>query len=210
MPARRGQTFPPTHVLSEGIRKKYPLGGCAGPMASEGVEKLRAGSREELLEKLRERIVGFAASRIQRDAAEDLAQEVLILLHEKYGHLERLEDLLPLSLQIVRYKMMALRRKAQRRGEYTQVPVEEIQLADHRVDPLAAAQQREMRERLIAAISKMEERCRKLFALKLEGKSFAEIQDSLGAGSINTIYTWDFRCRKHLLELMGGAWEVLT
>ncbi len=177
-------------------------------MASKGVEKLRAGSREELLEKLRERIIGFAASRIQRDAAEDLAQEVLILLHEKYPHLERLEDLLPLSLQIVRFKMMALRRKAQRRGEYTQVPVDEIQLTDHAADPLAAAQQREMRERLMAAISKMEERCRKLFALKLEGKSFAEIQAVLGAGSINTIYTWDFRCRKNLLQLMGGGWEV--
>src|SRR5260370_15067019 len=174
-----------------------------GPSA----EKAAVSSREEILLKLRERIVGFAASRLQRDAAEDLAQEVLILLHEKYGHLERLEDLLPLSLQIVRYKMMALRRKAQRRGDYTQVPVDEIHLADDGIDPLAAAQQREMRERLIAAISKMEERCRKLFALKLEGKSFAEIQAAMGAGSINTIYTWDFRCRKHLLELMGGAWE---
>jgi RNA polymerase sigma-70 factor (ECF subfamily) len=177
-------------------------------MASEGVEKLRAGAREELLGRLRERIVSFAASRIQRDAAEDLAQEVLILLHEKYGHLERLEDLLPLSLKIVRFKMMAFRRKAQRRGEYTQVPVDEIQLTGHSNDPLEAAQQREMRARLIAAISKMEDRCRKLFALKLEGKTFAEIQEVLGASSINTIYTWDFRCRKHLLELMGGTWEI--
>jgi RNA polymerase sigma-70 factor (ECF subfamily) len=178
-------------------------------MASERVEELQPDSRQELLEKLRERIVAFAASKIQRDAAEDLAQEVLILLHQKYGHLERLEDLLPLALKIVRFKMMAFRRKAQRRGEYTQVPVHEIQLADHTADPLEAAQQREMRERLIAAISKMEDRCRKLFALKLEGKSFAEIQGQLGAGSINTIYTWDFRCRKHLLELMGGHWEVI-
>jgi RNA polymerase sigma-70 factor (ECF subfamily) len=177
-------------------------------MAGEGVEKLQAGAREALLEKLRERIVCFAASRIQRDAAEDLAQEVLILLNEKYGHLDRLEDLLPLTLQIVRYKLMGLRRKAQRRGEYTQVPVDELQLADNAADPLAAAEQREMRERLLAAIAKMEDRCRKLFALKLEGKSFAEIQDAMGAASLNTIYTWDFRCRKHLVELMGGAWET--
>lgn len=177
-------------------------------MASEGVEKLQAGSREALLERLRERIAGFAASRIQKDAAEDLAQEVLVLLHEKYGHLDRLEDLLPLSLQIVRYKMMALRRKARRRGEYTQVPVDELHLADPAADPLALAEQREMRERLIAAISKMEERCRKLFALKLEGKTFAEIQARMGAASLNTVYTWDFRCRKQLLETMGGAWEA--
>ncbi len=171
------------------------------------MEKAAAGSREELLQKLRERIVGFAASRLQRDAAEDLAQEVMLLLHEKYGHLDRLEDLLPLSLQIVRFKMMAYRRKAQRRGEYTQVPVDEIQMADDGIDPLTAAEQRQMRDRLIAAVSQLGGRCRQLFELKLEGKSFAEIQVILGIASINTIYTWDFRCRKQLLELMGGDWE---
>ncbi len=65
-----------------------------GPLPSGSAEKTTATSREEILEKLRERIVGFAASRLQRDAAEDLAQEVLILLHQKYGHLDLLEDLL--------------------------------------------------------------------------------------------------------------------
>lgn len=179
-----------------------------GPLPSGSAEKAPASSRDEILEKLRERIVGFAASRLQRDAAEDLAQEVLILLHQKYGHLERLEDLLPLSLQIVRFKMLAFRRKTQRRGEYTQISVDGIQVPDGAADPLAAAEQREMRERLIAAVSKTGERCRKLFALKLEGKSYAEIQAILGVGSINTVYTWDFRCRKHLMELMGGSWEA--
>ena len=52
--------------------------------------------REQVLAKLRERIVRFAASHLSRDAAEDLAQEVLLLLHEKYAHLDRVEDLLPL------------------------------------------------------------------------------------------------------------------
>ncbi len=94
-------------------------------ISSTGSAEKATGSREEILRKLRERIVRFAASRIQGDAAEDLAQDVLILLHEKYGHLERLEDLLPLSLEIVRFKVLAYRRKAQRRGEYTQVPVDE-------------------------------------------------------------------------------------
>jgi RNA polymerase sigma-70 factor (ECF subfamily) len=178
-----------------------------GPLPSGSAEKAIPSSREEILQKLRERIVGFAASRLQRDAAEDLAQEVLMLLHQKYGHLERLEDLLPLSLQIVRFKMMAFRRKTLRRGEYTQVPVDEIQVPDGAADPLAASEQRQMRERLIAAVSKMGERCRKLFALKLDGKSYAEIQAALGVASINTVYTWDFRCRKHLMELMGGSWE---
>lgn len=164
-------------------------------------------SRSALLERLRERIVAFAASRMQRDAAEDLAQEVLMLLHEKYGKLDRLEDLLPLSLKILRFKMMAYRRKALRHGEYTQVAADEIQMADGRLDPLAATEQRELRERLIAALSQLGDRCRRLFALKLDGKSFADIQQILGAASINTVYTWDFRCRKELLDKMGGTWE---
>jgi RNA polymerase sigma-70 factor (ECF subfamily) len=160
------------------------------------------GSREEILRKLRERIVGFAASRMQKDAAEDLAQEVLILLHEKYGDLDRLEDLLPLSLKIVRFKMLAHRRKARRHGEFTQVSPDEIQMPDERTDALTAMEQREAREGLMAAIAKLGERCRKLLALKLEGRTFAEIQVIFGASSINTVYTWDFRCRQQLIEHM--------
>jgi RNA polymerase sigma-70 factor, ECF subfamily len=165
------------------------------------------GSREEILRKLRERIVGFAASRMQRDAAEDLAQEVLILLHEKYNHLEKLEDLVPLSLKIVRFKILAYRRKARRHGEYAQVSVDEIQTPDGATDALTAMEQRETRERLMAAIGALGERCRKLLALKLEGRSFAEIQKAFGVSSINTIYTWDFRCRQHLIESIGGVGE---
>jgi RNA polymerase sigma-70 factor (ECF subfamily) len=36
--------------------------------------------------------------------------------------------------------------------------------------------------------------------LKLEGYSFLEIQKRIGAPTLNTLYTWDFRCRKQILE----------
>jgi RNA polymerase sigma-70 factor (ECF subfamily) len=68
-------------------------------------------------------------------------------------------------------------------------------------------EQRETRERLMAAIAALGERCRKLLALKLEGKSFAEIQIAFGVSSINTIYTWDFRCRQSLMESISAAGE---
>jgi len=177
-----------------------------GPTSTKSLDQA-PGSREEILRKLRERIVGFAASRMQRDAAEDLAQEVLILLHDKYAGLDRLEDLLPLSLKIVRFKMLAHRRKARRHGEFTQVSTDEIQMPDGRTDALTALEQREARESLIAAVAGMGERCRKLLALKVEGKSFAEIQAVFGVGSINTIYTWDFRCRQQLAERLRGPEE---
>jgi RNA polymerase sigma-70 factor (ECF subfamily) len=163
--------------------------------------------REEVLAKLRERIVLFAASHLSKDVAEDLAQEVLMLLHEKYAHLDRPEDLLPLSLQIVRFKIMSLRRKSVRRGEYTQVSITDIPLPDLDANPADALERKEMLERLTRAIGQLGERCRELIRLKLQGKSFPEIQKIMGVAAINTVYTWDHRCRKNLLELMGGDWE---
>jgi len=166
---------------------------------------LRTG-RDAILASLRERIVAFAASRVSRDAAEDLAQEVLLVLHERYPEVERLEDLLPLCFRILRFKMTALIRKAARRGEYTQVPVDELPLADGAASPELRAQRREISARLATAVAELGERCKEMLRLKIEGKTFPEIQAAFGAKSINTIYTWAFRCRKHLLELMGGSW----
>jgi len=163
--------------------------------------------REDVLARLRERIVRFAASHLSRDLAEDLAQEVLLLLHEKYAHLESPEELLPLSLQIVRFKIMSLRRKAVRHGEYTQVSVTDIPLPDLDAGPADQLERKQMLERLAHAMGQLGERCRHLMRLKLQGRNFAEIQKAMGARSINTVFTWDLRCRKHLMELMGGSWE---
>ena len=163
--------------------------------------------RDEILLRLRERIVAFAASRIAGDAAEDLAQETLMLLHDKYAHVTRLEELFPLSMQIMRFKMAAMRRKAYRRGEAGQISVDDIQIPDLGLDPATFVERKEMLERLTAAIGKLGARCREIFRLKLLGRSFAEIQVEMSAGSINTVYTWDARCRKNLLDEMGGHWE---
>jgi RNA polymerase sigma-70 factor (ECF subfamily) len=164
-------------------------------------------AREEVLAKLRERIVRFAASHISRDVAEDLAQEVLMLLHEKYAQLERPEDLLPLSLQIMRFKIMSFRRKAVRHGEYSQVSITDIPLPDLDSNPADYVERKQMLERLARAMEQLGDRCRDLMRLKLQGKTFPEIQKIMGAGAINTVYTWDHRCRKNLLDLMGGDWE---
>ncbi len=163
--------------------------------------------QDDILPLLRERIVSFAASRLARDVAEDLAQEVLILIHEKYANLDRIEDLLPLSLQIVRFKMMGARRKSIRHGEYSQVSVDDIPLRSNAEDPSQIAERKQRVDQLRAAMNQLGERCRGLLRLKLEGKTFPEIQKVLQVGSINTLYTWDSRCRKQLLELMGGDWE---
>jgi RNA polymerase sigma-70 factor (ECF subfamily) len=163
--------------------------------------------REEILSQLRERIVGFAASQLSKELAEDLAQEVMIVLHEKYGQVTRLEELVPLSFQILRFKIWETRRKSLRRAEHTQVSLDEIQVADKAGNPGIEAERKELLEHLLKAIDSLGTRCRQLFLWKLEEKTFQEIQKLFGVSSINTIYTWDFRCRKQLLEKMGGDWE---
>jgi RNA polymerase sigma-70 factor (ECF subfamily) len=164
--------------------------------------------RDEILIKLRERIVAYAASQLSRDVAEDVAQEVMLLLHTKYGEVSGVEDLLPLSIQIARFKIISFRRKAHRRGEDTQVSVDDVPLAAAGMNPGEYTERREMLERLTAALGQLGGRCRELFRLKLQGRSFGEIQRILGVGSINTIYTWDFRCRKQLMKRLGGSWEA--
>ena len=163
--------------------------------------------RERILARLRERIVAFATLRATGDVAQDIAQEVLLVLHEKYPRVTALDELVPLSLQIARFKLLDTHRKAWRRGEYAQEPVEALQIADPRGNPGLEVEQKQLLERLLAAIAALGERCRRLFRWKLEGKTFPEMQRLLEVSSINTVYTWDHRCRKELLELMGGSWE---
>ncbi|MDP3090858.1 MAG: sigma-70 family RNA polymerase sigma factor [Nitrospira sp.] len=163
--------------------------------------------RNQILASLRERILAFATSRVSRDHAEDLTQETLVVLHEKYPAVTDLTELVPLAFQVLRFKMLDAHRKAFRRGEYNQESVEELPLADPGDDPATQLDQQQRVNRLLAAIMQLGERCRELFKWKLEGKTFPEIQKIMGQQSINTIYTWDLRCRKQLLAAMDGSWE---
>jgi RNA polymerase sigma-70 factor (ECF subfamily) len=181
-------------------------GASSSKTGSRGLDPV--SFRDEALARLRERIVAYAASRMQRDLAEDLAQEVLLVLQERYAAVEAMEDLLPLGFRILRFKLAASVRKSVRRGEQRQIPVEDLPLADPNPDPEAETRRREDTKRLTSALRKLEGRCRRIFLLKLEGRSFAEIRDILGAVSVNTVYTWDSRCRQRLLKLLGGRWEA--
>ena len=163
--------------------------------------------RDKILASLRERILAFATLRVSRAQAEDMTQEALVVLHEKYPNVAELTELVPLAFQILRFKMLDAHRKSLRRGEYNQESVDDLPLADPGDDPAAQLDQKQRVDRLMAAIGQLGERCRELFKWKLEGKSFPEIQKIMGQNSINTIYTWDLRCRKQLLSLMGGSWE---
>ena len=144
-------------------------------------------TRDDILTHLRERILAFATSRLQQDAAEDLTQEVLILLHEKYARVTELTELVPLAFQVLRFKMLDTHRKSLRRGEYNQASVDDLPLANPGDDPATQLDQKQRVDRLLTAVAQLGERCRELFRWKLEGNSFPEIQELMGQASINTI-----------------------
>ena len=88
------------------------------------------------------------------------------------------------------------------------MPVEDLPLADPAANPERATARKLTVDRLRAAMGELGERCQ-LLKYKLQGKSFPETQKLMKAASINTVYTWDSRCRKELLERMGGSWEIM-
>lgn len=130
-----------------------------------------------------------------------------MVLHEKYANVVEITELVPLAFQVLRFKMLDAHRKSLRRGEYNQESVDDLPLADPADDPVTQLDQQQRVDQLLTALMQLGERCRELFRWKLEGKSFSEIQKLMNQTSINTIYTWDLRCRKQLLAQLGGSWE---
>ena len=80
--------------------------------------------------------------------------------------------------------------------------MDDLPLAGDDADPFEQAAHGERVARLESAVAELGERCRELFRLKLEGYTFPEIQKRLKVATLNTLYTWDFRCRK---QLAGAA-----
>jgi RNA polymerase sigma-70 factor, ECF subfamily len=157
--------------------------------------------RAEALARLRPLLVAWGASRLSREDAEDLAQDVMALLVTKYATTPTTE-LLPLGIGIA-WKMRAARwRKVRRRGEDAAVDPSEIALPDGAPTPEDVASRRELTARLLQAIRQLGGRCRELMRLKLEERTFPDIAEILGA-KLNTVYSWDHRCMGRLRELLA-------
>ena len=84
--------------------------------------------------------------------AEDLAQEVLLVLHEKYAALDRIEDLLPLSLEIARFKIWARAEKSSAAARIRRSRWTICRWPARTPDPFEQAARRERVDRLEAAL----------------------------------------------------------
>lgn len=164
--------------------------------------------RNQLYAELHARILRWATSKVGVGRADDLAQEVMLELSRKYAHLEDPEDLLPVAVQILKFKTWGDNRRRSRRKEDQQLPVDEVLLAYEGPSPEQWVIDREVRRLLPKAIRRLSKPCRELIGLQLEGISLKEIIERFGVPS-GTIYARSSRCRealkKELAKLLGGG-----
>ena len=164
--------------------------------------------RNRVLAQVRARIVAWATSnsRARGIDPEDLAQDVLVELERRYGDVEGVDDLVPLSFRILDFKVRNESRKRIRRKEDQQMPVEELFLASPDFNPEQQVMSRESQRQLARAAGRLKPKCRELLKLQLELGSLKTISQLLEVPE-GTIYSRWSRCRQALKKLMAQEKE---
>lgn len=166
--------------------------------------------RDKLYKQIHARILRWATSKVGEGRAPDLAQDVMLELTRKYSHLDDPDDLIPVAVQILKYKSWGDIRRRYRRKEDHQLQVEDVLLEYQGPSPEQWVLKRELRGLLPVAVRRLSQACRELIGLKLQDKSLKEIIDHLGVPS-GTVYARSSRCRealrKELRKLMGEQEE---
>lgn len=154
---------------------------------------------ENDLQLIRRRIIDFATAKVGRDGAEDIAQDCMLLLVEKYSDIRDLNSMIKIAVTIARNKTFEYFRQAKREEEFPETAADQTDI--HR-----EVERRQVMDRILPAMLQLGEKCRHLLQLKLFGeKGSAEIQKLLGVNSINTVYTWESRCFKQLMAIVRGT-----
>jgi len=173
--------------------------------------------RDEVLARVRARVLAALRRWLSPEDAEDLAQETLVLLSTKYAHVAAAEELVKLAVEIAWRKRLAHWRKGARRRGLGETPLPSFEDGTDPVDRTASgerspeeiARARQRLALLLEAAQRLAGRCREILRRKLEGASFVEIAAELGR-PVNTVYSWDHRCHQKLKELLGDRWGFVA
>ncbi|MCK6683613.1 MAG: sigma-70 family RNA polymerase sigma factor [Thermoanaerobaculia bacterium] len=152
---------------------------------------------------LRARIRGFAASRLGVERADDVAQETIVVLLQKYRHIPPGEELVKTAFGVARLRMLGTIRDSARNREDA---IEGAEFASVHPNPESEALLRQAVARLESVLPRLGAKCRLIFRMRLEALSSREMKERLQAKSEAAVQLWAFRCRKKALELLGGDW----
>lgn len=205
----------PAAVATQALRTFWfrAAGYSAGAMSEEA-----ALGRDEVLQRVRARVLASARRFVSPTDAEDLAQDTLLLLSTKYAHVEAADELVRIAVAIVSRKLQGLWRKRARRARLGDTPLPGGE--DGEADPLGQARSespdpeqvavdRQRVALLVDAVARLGSNCRELLYRKVEGASLKEIAVEMRR-PVNTIYSWDHRCHKRLRGLLGERWAFVA
>lgn len=165
--------------------------------------------KSEDLEKLRVRIRSYAASKQGGQAAEDITQEVLVVLAEKekaLGSPLKFNDAMGFAVETLKYKCLEHGRRA--RKDSREIPVDDFSThpgfvvdADQYVTLEQKQEQKQLLERLKKGIRRLPERCQKLIKFDLERLDTKTISVQLNI-SVGNVWTTRSRCYEKLKQIV--------
>ena len=141
-------------------------------------------------------------SRFNREYAEDIAQETVMVLLTNYKHLDQPSDLVPLSVRIAKLKMREAYKKRQRAGN--QLPEAWDDADDRAVSAEQKLLQKSRLDQLHRAIGRLGSPCLEMLRMMLEGADSVVLQQTFHL-TANAFYVRMSRCRGRLATAMGGA-----
>ncbi len=158
------------------------------------------GPNTGALDAVRVRIVGFATYLGCGDDAEDIAQETLLVLHNRYPEVADSGEILKLSARICANLAMNWRRRKSNVSRAVEIPEATPDPAGR--DPEATLIDKQLQQLLLQAIRQSGERCKELLRLRLSGVKTKDIAARLKAkpSAVDTAY---FRCLQRLRNAMG-------
>ena len=153
----------------------------------------------ENLQLVRARIRGFLLARRHPEAdADDVTQDCIVVLIDRYPHVRDRIDMLKLATRIAGNRICQLYRDRARVTQFAEEPAAAG-------DPGQTAQQRELVDRVLLGMMELGARCRDLLRMLLiEQRDYAEIRATLGIES-DYIYVLRERCLRALKRNVGGT-----
>jgi RNA polymerase sigma factor (sigma-70 family) len=156
----------------------------------------------DILAIVRDRVFRFAASRMSREDADDMAQTVMTIMYQKYRDVTNPDQAMAIATGILTRVRIGWYRKRLRRGEDRNEQVDVLPLADERDTPERAAARKRAAHQVHSAIAALDERCQKVIRLSLEGFGGREISTFLKMPSPNAADLALSRCRAKLRQTL--------
>jgi RNA polymerase sigma factor (sigma-70 family) len=150
---------------------------------------------------IRQRILASAKSHFSPDDAEDLTQQTMVVLMERYAD-RPIEDLLALGLQVLTRLRLHQLSSYKRRSEEGDPRVEELLDSDQ--SPEQAVLNQERAAILAKAIGKLGEPCRDLLLHWMRGDASEVIRDKLGFSSTTAVHVALSRCKNKLRDIVSS------